>query len=196
MAVGTAIASGVIGLVKVGVAMDKSAKLKDSIRNFKRQDLINPYKTSTVSTLKSEQQTYANNVNFATSINALQRGGSKMLLGGLPTVNNSNIELQNAISIDLEQQDIRNKNLIAVGEEKIRSIRENRESNVLLGLGQELTNSRQLMSSGITDVVSSGLAFDSLYGDKKVDDSYSNLFKQDVPVFKFEMPQSSNSKFF
>lgn len=196
MAVGTAIASGVIGLVKVGVAMDKSAKLKDSIRNFKRQDLINPYKTSTVSTLKSEQQTYANNVNFATSINALQRGGSKMLLGGLPTVNNSNIELQNAISIDLEQQDIRNKNLIAVGEEKIRSIRENRESNALLGLGQELTNSRQLMSSGITDVVSSGLAFDSLYGDKKVDDSYSNLFKQDVPVFKFEMPQSSNSKFF
>ena len=77
MATGAAIASGVSVLVQLGTGIVGAAKKRDAINNFNRQDLVNPFKELTVSTLKSDQLTEANNVNFATSLDALSRGDSR-----------------------------------------------------------------------------------------------------------------------
>ena len=131
---------------------------RKEIENFNRQELVNPYENISVSTLKSDQQTDANLSNVATSVDALQRGGTRAVLGGIPRINESNILLQGLISQDLEKQDIDRDLLIAKGEQEITGIRENREINALQGLGQQLQTARQDTMSGISNAITSGLS--------------------------------------
>ena len=161
VATATAITSAGIGLFQAGKGMVDANNTRKEIENFNRQELVNPYENISVSTLKSDQQTDANLSNVATSVDALQRGGTRAVLGGIPRINESNILLQGLISQDLEQQDINRDLLIAKGEEDIRGIRESREINALAGLGQQLQTARQDTSSGITNAVSSGLSIPS-----------------------------------
>lgn len=159
----TILAAGSLGL---GAAQTVSGligagKDRKAIQNFKRQELINSNENIQISTLKSDQQTDANLSNFATSVEALQRGGTRAVLGGLPRINEGNILLQNQISQDLEDQDKQRDILIAQGEERIRAIQEGREVNALQGLGQSLQTNRQDAFSGAQNIISSGLALDS-----------------------------------
>lgn len=137
-------------------------KFQDAIDNFKRQELNNPYKELQVSTLKADQQTAQNLSTSASAIDTLQRAGARTLLSGLPKVQENSILLQNMISQDLANQDIKRQQLIAQGEERIRAIREQRDQNALLGLGQGLQTARQDMFSGLTNLASIGLSADSL----------------------------------
>lgn len=157
---GAAIAVGTAGY-QIYNAEKQKKEAKKAIEDFDRQDLDNPYANIQISTIKAQQQTEANNINFATSIDALQRGGSRTLLGGIPKINQSNILLQNLISSDLERQDIERQKLIAQGEERIRAIREKREVNALQGLGQQLQTARQDEITGISNLVTGGLALGS-----------------------------------
>ena len=182
MATGAAIASGVTGLVQLGVGLSQEAKRRKAIRDFKRQDLTNPFKELTVSTLQSDQLTEANNVNFATSVDALQRGDSRTLLGGLPALNDSTLRLQQAISADLDQQDKRNKLLIARGEESIRAIKENRDNQNLLGLGQDLQNARQTVQSGLSNLLGTALSLGGLNNDSETVLTDSGAFKDTFKV--------------
>ena len=162
MAVATATAmamtSTAIGLAQTGKGMIDANNTRKEIENFNRQELVNPYENISVSTLKSDQQTDANLSNVATSVDALQRGGTRAVLGGIPRINESNILLQGLISQDLEQQDINRDLLIAKGEQEITGIRENREINALQGLGQQLQTARQDTMSGINNAITSGLS--------------------------------------
>ena len=160
MAVATALAitSTAIGLAQTGKGMIDANNTRKEIENFNRQELVNPYENISVSTLKSDQQTDANLSNVATSVDALQRGGTRAVLGGIPRINESNILLQGLISQDLEQQDINRDLLIAKGEQEITGIRENREINALQGLGQQLQTARQDTMSGISNAITSGLS--------------------------------------
>ena len=167
MATGTAIASAGLGIFQTVKGISDTNKAKKEIENFNRQELVNPYENIAVSTLKSDQQTDANLSNVATSIDALQRGGSRTVLAGVPKLNESNILLQNLISQDLENQDINRELLIAKGEENIRGIQESREINALQGLGQQLQTSRQDTQSGINNIFSSVLAVDSATNKEK-----------------------------
>ena len=160
MAVATAMAitSTALGLFQAGKGIVDAKKTREEIENFNRQELVNPYENISVSTLKSDQQTDANLSNVATSVDALQRGGTRAVLGGIPRINESNILLQGLISQDLEQQDINRDLLIAKGEQEITGIRENREINALQGLGQQLQTARQDTMSGISNAITSGLS--------------------------------------
>ena len=160
MAVATAMAitSTAIGLAQTGKGMIDANNTRKEIENFNRQELVNPYENISVSTLKSDQQTDANLSNVATSVDALQRGGTRAVLGGIPRINESNILLQGLISQDLEQQDVNRDLLIAKGEQEITGIRENREINALQGLGQQLQTARQDTMSGINNAITSGLS--------------------------------------
>lgn len=137
---------------------------KDAINDFKRQDLKNPYEDIALNTLATDQLTDANLSNFATSVDALQRAGVRGVVGGIPKLSESNILLQNQISQDLSKQERERDLLIARGEENIRNTREQRESLALQGLGQQLQTARQDSASGVSNLVSAALAFDSAMG--------------------------------
>lgn len=136
----------------------KANKAQDAIDNFKPQELTNPNKAIQLNTLKSEQQTKANNINLATSVDALQRGGPRTVLAGIPRLTEANILLQDKISQDLAEQEQRRDLLIARGEERIQSLQERREREALLGLGQQLNATNQNIVTGAGDLISSGLA--------------------------------------
>lgn len=190
MAVATAMAitSTAIGLAQTGKGMIDANNTRKEIENFNRQELVNPYENISVSTLKSDQQTNANLSNVATSVDALQRGGTRAVLGGIPRINESNILLQGLISQDLEQQDVNRDLLIAKGEQEITGIRENREINALQGLGQQLQTARQDTMSGISNAITSGLSIsNALKFDKanKLNTTGTN------PLLKFKSDDAS-----
>ena len=160
MAIATATAAVGLGVsaLQTGKSIVEAKKAKEDIRNFKQQERTNPYENIQLSTLKSEQQTRANNINVATSVDALQRGGARSVLAGIPRLNESSILLQNQISQDLEKQDTERSLLIARGDENLQNIQDQREKEALLGLGQQLNVANQNISTGLGDIASSGLA--------------------------------------
>ena len=155
-------AATIVGLgasaLQVGQGISDANKAQKAIDNFEKQDLTNPFENIQVNTQKADQQTRAANANFATSIDALQRAGSRTIIGGIPRITESNILLQNIISQDLANQERENDLLIARGEERIQNIQENRENQALQGFGNQLNVAKQNISTGITDFVSSGLS--------------------------------------
>lgn len=161
MATGAAIASGGIGLFQTAQGFVRARESEKAIEEFQRQELINPFRDIPISTLRSEQQTEAGLSRAATSVEALQRGGTRAVLGGLPRVSESNILLQSQISADLEEQERRRNILIAQGEERIRGIQESREIAALQGLGQSFQTGRQDIASGLQNIISSSLAISS-----------------------------------
>lgn len=142
-------------------AEQQKADAKKQIEEFESQDLVNPYENIRVSTLASDQATQANLSNFATGVDALQRGGARTVLAGLPRMNEGNIALQNQISQDLERQDIQREMMIAQGQDNIQRVREGREQLALQGLGQAYQTARQDSASGIFNLASGALAFGS-----------------------------------
>ena len=163
-----AVTSAIVAVGTAGYQIANAEKqkkdAKQAIRDFKSQDLVNPYEAITVDTTKSDQQTEANLSNFATATEALRESGSRGVFSGIPRLTEANQILQEAISADLSKQARENKILFAQGEENIRAIRENREALALQGLGQQLQTARQDSASGISNAVSGLLALDSALG--------------------------------
>jgi hypothetical protein len=168
-----AISAG-IGLVSSGVgfftAQSQQREAKRALENFRRQELVNPARDIRLSTLKADQQTEANLSNTATSIDAIQRTGARGVIGAVPRLSENNIMLQNQISQDIADQEVRREFAIAEGEERLRAIREQREMNAILGLGQQVQVGRQdaqnSLVSGITSFMAGGRALDIFYNNK------------------------------
>lgn len=160
MAVATAIAGAglAISAFQTGKGIVDSKKTEQEIRDFNQQERTNPYENLQLSTSKSEQQTKANLINVATSVDALQRGGARSVLAGIPRLNESSILLQNKISQDLEDQDRERSLLIARGEERLQDIQEQREREALQGLGVKLNTANQNIVTGFGDMASSALS--------------------------------------
>lgn len=175
-----AISAG-LGLVDSTVGFFQSQKqqkdAKKALDEFKRQELFNPARDIRLSTLKADQQTEANVSNMATSVDALQRTGARGVLGGLPSLSEQNILVQNSISQDLENQDVNRSYQIAEGEERLRAIREQREAGAILGLGNQLQTGRQDQATSTTNLASSLLSFgDALYRTNTSEDSETKGF--------------------
>jgi len=157
-----AITSAVIG---VGVsaytvynAEQQKSEAKKAISEFESQDLPNPYENVQVSTMGADMQTDAAQSAFATSVDALQRGGTRAVVSALPRISETNILLQNQIAADIDRQAKERDMMIARGDENIRQIRENREQLALQGLGQQLQVGRQDSAGGMMNLVSGMLA--------------------------------------
>ena len=154
---GTVLAVGTSAYM-IANAEKQKKDAKRAINEFKRQDLVNPYEDMAISTEKSEQQTDAALSSMATSVDALQRGGTRAILGGMPRLQESNILLQNIISADLDEKAKQRDMLIAQGEARNQAIQENREQLAIQGLGQQLQTARQDSATGITNLLSGVLA--------------------------------------
>lgn len=131
------------------------------IDSFQQQDLVNPFENIKISTLAADQETDANLSRNASAVDALQRGGTRAVLGGIPRLSESNVLLQNLISKDIERQDQERQRLIANGEANIQNVRENRELGALQGLGQQLYAARQDQATAAGNIASSALAIGS-----------------------------------
>jgi hypothetical protein len=169
MATGTAIASIGLGIFQTVKASQEAKDTKKDIHDFRSQDLVNSAKNTALSTLKSDRLRETGERNFATSVDALKRGGTRAIASALPTLNEGNVLLQNLNLEDLSQQDANRDIRIAQGEDEIRRIREGREVAALGGLGQQLQTARQDTQSGINNIFSSGL---SLFGEDGGEDIF------------------------
>ena len=188
MAIGAGIASTGLEIFKTIKESKQAKDLEQRIADFRRQKLVNPCKDISISTLASEQETEANLSRFATSVEALQRGGHRTLASNLPRLSEGNILLQNRISTDLSRQDERRSFAIARGEENIQNIIEKRETDALLGLGQELQNKRQGAQDSLGSLFGSVLSLDrlGLFGEKS-QENINALFKTEEGGSSFGM---------
>jgi hypothetical protein len=181
-----AVTSAVIGILGSGYQIadniSQKNKAKSELEDFNRQEINNPFEEIQVDTMRSDQMTKANNINVATSVDALQRLGARGVLAGIPKINESSMLLQNNISADLSRQERENDILAAKGEQEVQRIRENREQQALLGIGQELNVANQNIATGIGDIVSSGLALDSALKDTNTgfEDNLSDFDKTEL----------------
>ncbi|QQV91508.1 virion structural protein [Tenacibaculum phage Gundel_1] len=165
MAVVTASVIGIgTSLYKTGSAIAEGNKAQDAIDAFKPQDLRNPYADLAIDTTAADQQTAANISNVASSIDAVQRTGSRGVAAAVPRLTESSAIIQDRISADLTKQSQRRDELIARGEDKIQDLQEQREREILAGLGQRLNVARQDLITGATGVVSNTLALGSALG--------------------------------
>lgn len=173
-----AITSAAIGIAtsayQIGENISQRNKAKQELEDFNRQELTNPYEGIQVDTTRADQMTKANLINVATSVDALQRLGERGVLAGIPRLNESSILLQDKISEDISRQQRENDLLIAKGEEELQRIRENREQQALLGIGQELNVANQNIVTGFGDIVSSGLAFGNALGSLNKNNNAAN----------------------
>ena len=201
-----AVTSAVIAVGSAGYSIYNSEKKKSDakkqIEAFERQEFNNPFENLKISTLKADQETDANLSRNATSVDALQRGGTRAVLGGIPKVNESNVLLQNLISQDIEKQDRENKLLLAKGEQNITDLRERREESALLGLGQQLQSARQDSANGVASLVSGGLSFANAFSNNPQVDLTPQVSKVSTPALgistqevKIEAPEFDFSDF-
>ena len=156
MATATAI-TGALGFAGGAAKFFQGRKMqKDAekfIKNFQWQDLENPYETLSVSTLGADLRREEAGRMSATSIDALQSGGTRALVGGIGKVqaNNNITNREIAANLDEQQkridyakagQDVVNQNMI-----------ESRQANELAGYGQMMNVGMGMKYGGITDAI-------------------------------------------
>ena len=153
------------GLISGGIQMFNGMKQKKeaqrAIDNYDRQDLVNPAEAISVSTAGSDLMKEESARSLATGVNALQAGGVRALMGGLPKMmaqnTRTNREAQKYID---DKIDMKSK-LVADYDFRNQATMEEREKADLAGLGQQLETGRQNMFSGMRGMfngVASGLS--------------------------------------
>ena len=93
------------------------------------------------------------------------RGGSRAILGGIPTLYDNVIKSNQQVAASLDQQENQNQQLEARGNEMVQNMQERREENDLIGIGNAINTARQEYNNGLTNVVQSGFALASAGGE-------------------------------
>lgn len=151
--------------IKQGKAIEKAGQ--QGIDNFEWQDLSNPYKELTASTVGADMQREEAARNAATSVNALRSGGVRGIVGGVGRVqaqnNLVNKEIAAKVDEDTKQiqmaaagQDVYNQNMI-----------EKRQQDELAGYGNMVDVGRDMRRQGAASLVAAGTAIDEA-GEKVV----------------------------
>ena len=160
IATGTAIALGVSAAACAANAISgasRARKAKQAIDNFQRQDLRNEADDLRVSTLGAELQTEEAQRRFATSVDALQAGGVRGLVGGLGRAEQAASQVQRRISADLDRQQAAIEQMQFREDQQLRMMREERESQQLGALYSERQQGQQMLASGLGQVGSSAM---------------------------------------
>jgi len=142
-----------LGAAKFFSNRAKEKRAENFIRNFRWQDLQNPFEKEQVSTLGADLRKEEAGRNTATAINALSKGGARTLLGGIGKVqqNNNNVNAEIAANLDQQQAGINTR--IAQQEAIQQGMIEKRQADELAGYGQMLNVAQQNKWQGLTDIV-------------------------------------------
>lgn len=136
-------------------AKKKEKEAQKAAEDYQRQQLTNPYENLKVSTLGAELQQQNLNNQVATATDALSAGGSRAILGGLPTIYDNVIQANQQIAANLDQQENQNQQLEAQGNLSLQSMTEQRERDDLLGIGNAINTARQEYNQGLSNSVKS-----------------------------------------
>lgn len=160
---GTAIAGGAAKAISGG---RQKRAAKKAARNFRRQELKNVHRNRRISTLGADLATEEMQRGTATTVNALQAGGVRGVVGGVGSVQAANNETARRIGVGLDEQQIGIDRDVAQDDASIRGIRENRDNQELNSIQQQVNAGNQQMWSGIGDMASGvgGLATSGAFG--------------------------------
>ena len=138
-------------------AKKKEKEAQKAAQDYERQQLTNPYENLQVSTLGADLQQQNLNNQVGTAVDALRAGGTRAILGGLPTIYDNVIQANNQIAAGLDQQYNQNQQAKAQGEAMVQNMNEQRQNNDLLGIGNAINTYRQEYNQGLSNTVKSGL---------------------------------------
>lgn len=162
MAAVTTIAMGVTAAAGIGKTISgavRANKAKRALNNFQRQELSNVAEGMRVSTLGAELQQREASRRFATSVDALQSGGVRGVVGGLARQEAQQQRVSQQIAANLDQQQKQIDMLRAQDEARIRGMQETREEDAMSALRAERAAARQTMMSGLSDVAGAAMQF-------------------------------------
>lgn len=136
-------------------AKKKEKEAKQAADEYERQQLKNTFENLPVSTLGAELQQQNLNNQVATATDVLRAGGTRAILGGLPTIYDNIIQSNNQIAAGLDQQYNQNQLLSAQGAAGVQNLNEQRERDDLLGIGNAINTARQEYNQGLSNSVKS-----------------------------------------
>lgn len=155
MAVITSAAIGV-GTAAYGIYQgeQQKKKAKQAMNDYERADLNNVFDNIQLSTVGTDIAREETQRTASTAIDALQQGGSRNLLAGLPriqsTINSQNQQIQR----QLEDQDLRRSYAIAEDDARIRGVNEQRDAQNLQGIGSQYSAGMQQSHTGMMGALS------------------------------------------
>lgn len=156
------IAQGIMGAVQ-------SSKAKKALDAYQRQELVNVMEGITISTKGADLAREELARISASSVEALQSGGVRGVVGGIGKVQQSVIKQSREIGADLDRQQKEKEKLIAQDNLRIQQMTERREEADLAGIGQQMAVGQQNLMGGIAGIGKSLGQFAKAPGDK--DDS-------------------------
>lgn len=149
MGVASAAVAGVGSIAQGIMGASQAARARKAINNYKRQELVNTAEGISISTKAADLAREELSRSLATSVQALQGGGVRGVVGGVGKLNEAIITQSRQIGADLDRQVIEREKAIAQDEARIRQMQEAREQADLAGLGQQLAVGQQNMFGGI-----------------------------------------------
>ncbi|MFK5981448.1 MAG: hypothetical protein QM499_00925 [Flavobacteriaceae bacterium] len=158
--VGGIVAAGT-SIYSIAESEKQKGEAKDAINAFNRQDLVNPFESIKIDTTAEDLALDKSLSSQATSVEALQRGGTRTVLGGVPKLQESSVLLNNQILASINQKAAKRDYAIANAELRNTALQERREEQALQGLGQAYQTARQDTVTGVTNALSGGLAIAS-----------------------------------
>jgi len=170
------------GLVSSGVQFFQAQKDKkdaeEALNRLRRQELTNNQRDIKISTERTDRLLDSSLSSNANTIDAARRLGSRGIFGVLPSISDGDILTRNTILENIEQQDVNRSFAIAQGEDRIQSIKEQRELGAIMGLGQQVQVGRQdsvnALGGFASSLMAGGRAID-LNNGNEVDDTIFTL---------------------
>lgn len=128
-------------------------KAKQAMNDYERAELNNVFDNIQLSTVGTDIAREETQRTASTAIDALQQGGSRNLLAGLPRVQSSINSQNQQIQKQLEEQDLRRSYVIAEDDARIRGVNEQRDAQNLQGIGSQYSAGVQQSHNGMLGAV-------------------------------------------
>jgi len=146
------ISAGAAGLGSIAqgiMGASQMSKARKGLQDFRRQELENVGRATSISTIGAEFQAEQTAINTGTMTHSLQQAGARGVMGGMQGVQEGVNKSMQDIRKDLNLQEIAKQRLIAEDEARIRAMQEERDNADLAGLGQQLAVGQQNLFGGI-----------------------------------------------
>ena len=178
-------AIGQIGLI-VGAAssafnaingMFRAKNAREAIDKIEREriEYANNYENLRVSTLGSDllrEQVMQNN---ATLLGGMTAGGSRAMIGAIPSMIANNANVSREIGANLDEQQSRINFAAADYQNKIQEVYDQRQRDALIGYGTELQSGRQDTSTGLANLAGIGIMSAELFKDPNEEEEEENI---------------------
>lgn len=163
-----AAAVAIPGIISAGASIGqmvsgnkREKEIQRQIDNYKRQDLVNPYKSLQVSTLGADRQREDLARTMATMTDQAVQGGSRAIVGLAPNMLAQQNQQEAQIMANLDEQEKQRQQMVAQGDTMVMQMQEQREQQDLQGLGNALNTARQERMNGVNNLVQTGLSMAS-----------------------------------